>query len=230
MATDQQPRPATSLSRRRFVAGMGATGVIAALGAGAFEQFVPEGAEVVVPVSNGYLLVDPRKCSGCGNCAVACSIARHGVTHAARGYIQTHQDHFREYPNDLKMYPCRQCKNPNCVRVCPTGALHVDADEGTRIVDRDICIGCLRCTAACIQPIAAVHWVEGAVEKCDLCATSEHWKPAAGGADSHACVAVCPMDAIRFSKRIPDSDEAYEPIMRGASWETLGFRELEEQQ
>lgn len=218
----------SSLSRRRFVAGVGATGLFAALGYGAFEGFVPEGDTLAVQLSNGYILVDPRKCCGCGSCAVACSLARHGVADASSAYIQVFRDPFRAFPDDLVVYPCRQCKDPNCVNVCPTGAMHADAATGVRTVDADLCIGCLRCVAACVQPIAAVHWVKDAVAKCDLCAGSRNWDPAEGTADAHACVAVCPMRAITFSKRIPDSDEAYTPDLRTAAWVDLGFEEVEE--
>lgn len=35
---------------------------------------------------------------------------------------------------------CQQCENPPCVRVCPTGAAHIDPQTGVVTMDNDRCV------------------------------------------------------------------------------------------
>ena len=50
---------------------------------------------------------------------------------------------------------CQQCRNPPCVKVCPTHATWQEAD-GITVIDYDWCIGCRYCAAAC--PYWARHF------------------------------------------------------------------------
>jgi protein NrfC len=40
-----------------------------------------------------------------------------------------------------------------------------------------------------------------------------------------ACVEICPLGAIKFTKRIPvqEGDEGYHVNLRGKGWENLGY-------
>jgi protein NrfC len=63
--------------------------------------------------------------------------------------------------------------------------------------------------------------------KCDLCANAPyHWDDAGGGPDGkQACVALCPVGAIAFTKEIPvqEGDGGYSVNLRDESWAVLGF-------
>ena len=63
---------------------------------------------------------------------------------------------------------CQHCEDPECVKVCPTGASHKLAD-GTVQVDKEKCIGCKYCMMACPYGVRYLNEEEGVVEKCTLC-------------------------------------------------------------
>jgi protein NrfC len=188
-----------------------------------------------IPPADGYLLVDIAKCQGCATCMLACSLIHEGVESLSLSRIQVMQNSFAPFPDDLTIEQCRQCVEPACVRVCPTGALAADAGYGNvRIVDREKCIGCGLCFDACpYTPSRAFlapdddYAGEAKSRKCDLCANAPyHWDEAGGGPDGkQACVEVCPMGAIAFTREIPrqDGDGGYKVNLRDQNWASLGY-------
>ena len=112
-----------------------------------------------IPVSQGYLLVDLKRCAGCLNCMLACSLAHEGKVNLSRSRIQVLQNSFAHVPEDLTVAQCRQCLSPACLEACPTGALHLDAKQGNiRVIDAAKCIGCQSCVAACSFAPSRVAW------------------------------------------------------------------------
>lgn len=236
----------TTITRRDFIKVTGSVILIAGIGrcrplctpAEAASGPVPEtgyvlGSDGAIPPADGYLLVDIEKCQGCLSCMLACSLIHEGVQSLALSRIQVMQNPFEAFPHDLTIAQCRQCVDPACVTVCPTGALAADASQGNvRIVDADECIGCGRCFDACPFTPSRAFLVadDEAVEtsrKCDLCANAPyHWHAAGGGpAGKQACVAVCPVGAITFTHEIPeqDGDGGYNVNLRDDNWASLGY-------
>ena len=89
---------------------------------------------------------------------------------------------------------CQQCDDPQCLKACPTGALHVDPETGARVIDQDVCIGCQTCLNACIyaqggqgQSRIKYNAETNTCFKCDLC-----------GGDPQ-CVKYCPIGASQSS-------------------------------
>jgi len=188
-----------------------------------------------IPPSDGYLLVDIAKCQGCASCMLACSLIHEGVESLSLSRIQILQNSFEPFPDDLSIEQCRQCVDPPCVKECPTGALKADAEHGNvRFVDKEKCIGCGTCFEVCpYTPSRAVlasdpdFGGELKSRKCDLCANAPyHWDEAGGGPNGkQACVEVCPVGAIKFTKKIPrqKGDEGYQVDLQGPNWRRLGY-------
>lgn len=219
----------STVSRRAFLRtfGLTAAGVyVAAVVPGKF--LGTRDGMVALAAADGYLLVDTRKCQGCVSCMLACSLVHEGIESLSLSRIQILQNPLERFPDDIVLATCRQCTEPLCVKACPTEALHVDKAHGdVRTVDQRQCIGCMKCIEACPFTPSRMQWnFDGRhSQKCDLCThTPYHWDEKGGGAGGQqACVAVCPLNAISFSKEIPEQEgnAGYEVNLRGKDWAIL---------
>jgi Fe-S-cluster-containing dehydrogenase component len=128
-----------------------------------------------------------------------------------------------------QMYPvlCNHCKEPSCVKACPTGATQQD-DNGIVWVDQDKCVGCKSCLIACPYQVRTYYAKEkeyfpgqgftelekvkrklyplqtGVVLKCTFCrekiddAMKQGFKAGIDREATPACVNVCPTKARVF--------------------------------
>jgi protein NrfC len=88
------------------------TGTVA-LGAGVYPNLIwLDDAIAAIPASEGYLLVDTKKCQGCLSCMLACSLVHEGTENLSLARIQILQNSFAKFPDDLTMAQCRQCVEP----------------------------------------------------------------------------------------------------------------------
>lgn len=245
---DCQKGRGVGITRRDFIKVTGAIVIVA--GTGGCNSFTtgespapsskPETGQIPlpaggIPAADGYLLVDIKKCQGCASCMLACSLIHEGVESLSLSRIQVMQNSFESFPDDLTIEQCRQCVDPACVKACPAGALGADARHGNvRLVDPEACIGCGACFGACPYTpsrafLAADKAYDGVAKsrKCDLCANARyHWDDAGGGPDGkQACVELCPVGAIEFTKEIPkqEGDGGYKVDLRDGSWGSLGY-------
>jgi protein NrfC len=216
------------LSRRDFLK-IGSSS-LAALGIGALAGgWIDLGDGVVaLAASEGYLIVDTKKCAGCETCMMACSLAHEGRSNPSLSRIQIIQDNFETFPNDITINMCRQCPTAPCVQVCPTYANHVDKKNANiRLIDPEKCIGCQKCIEACPYTPSRVIWnyEDKHAQKCDLCLNTPHMKEKGGPNGKQACVSVCPMNAIKFTTEIPiqTGDAGYDVNLRTKEWSRLGF-------
>ena len=209
----------TNMNRRDFLKLSGTIIIVAGVG-----------SCIWIPVSGGYILVDTKKCQGCLSCMLACSLVHEGVENLSLSRIQVIQNSLEKWPDDLTIEQCRQCVNPVCVKACPEGALEANLAYGNiRMVDRTKCIGCEACVQACPHTPSRPVWhtEEKYAQTCDLCAnTPYHWDEVGGGLDGkQACVEVCPVGAIKFTKEVPAQigDAGYKVNLRSESWAKLGY-------
>jgi protein NrfC len=247
MAETEQKKPAESakrdgVSRRTFI-GTGAGLVVGGVAGGligskvltgdkfpnAPASFTELGAQKHVknllstlPASKGYLLVDHKKCAGCLNCMMACAMAHTGQPGLSLSRIQITQDIFERYPNDLQQHQCRQCVSPACVLNCPTEACHIDTTNGNvRVIDESKCIGCKTCISSCPQQPHRTIWnpATSKASKCDLCIDAPFLGEKGGPGGKQACIAVCPMQAIKFTDVTPDQtgNAGYDVNLRNAN-------------
>lgn len=160
------------------------------------------------------MVIDLKRCVGCNSCSVACKQANVTPPGVLRGKVICEE--VGKYPNTkLKFTPllCMHCDNPECVRVCPTGA-SFKHENGAVVIDQDKCIGCQFCIMAC--PYEARSFVkkvesyfpgkdktpyseamtskhqEGVVDKCDFCQERLNNKK------QPACVQTCAAGARIF--------------------------------
>jgi len=222
-----EPGEHKEVTRRQFITGVGGVGMGLALGGFLVKGFFLPEEVFAVPASEGYLLVDTKKCAGCETCMLMCSLVHEGVSNINLSRIQIIQNPFGKYPDDIAQQQCRQCPYPSCVDACPTGAMHVDTANGNiRTVDASKCIGCERCIEACpFTPSRALwNYEDKHAFKCDLCADTPYWNKEGGPGGVQACVQACPTKAITYTGELPvQSDVGYIVNLRNSHWATINF-------
>ncbi|QIZ77608.1 4Fe-4S dicluster domain-containing protein [Ferrimonas lipolytica] len=153
-----------------------------------------------------YVMVhDENKCIGCQACNVACRSENSTPDAVTRIQVRIEGPH-GHYPDLHFKYhrvSCQQCENAPCVEVCPTGAAYV-GDDGIISINKDKCVGCQYCIAACPYKVRFINPETRVPDKCDFC---KHSRLAEG--KQPACVSVCPTDALTFGDaNDPSSDVA----------------------
>jgi Fe-S-cluster-containing dehydrogenase component len=154
------------------------------------------------------IVTDLNRCVGCLACSVACKSANGVPVGSFWNKV------LRIGPNpktpgaqcpDVEMYflpvGCQHCFDPECVKVCPTGASQ-KMEDGTVQVDKSKCIGCQFCAMACPYNVRYLNADEGVIEKCTLC----EQKIAQG--ELPQCVAECGSRARYFG----DLDQGIENL------------------
>jgi Fe-S-cluster-containing dehydrogenase component len=95
------------------------------------------------------MVIDQQKCIGCCACNMSCNAENNlppGVV-----YRPVLKEEVGKYPNVGMIFtpkPCMHCDNPPCVPVCPVKATW-KREDGTVVIDYNICIGCRNCLEAC---------------------------------------------------------------------------------
>jgi len=136
------------------------------------------------------LVADPKKCTGCGMCEIACSIKQTGMSSPARSRIRiiTWGDSGRYIP-----VTCQQCEEAPCVAVCPQKALEHDEKLKRVAIDYDKCISCRMCVAVCPYGAMGFEPDKGRIFKCDQC----------GGKPE--CVRWCEPEALAYVDTVADN-------------------------
>ena len=148
-----------------------------------------------VPVQNEQLqrwvkVLDQSRCIGCHACTTACKSENEVPLGVTRTYVKSVETGtFPDVRRAFQVTRCNQCADAPCVTACPTQAMHRRPD-GIVDFDKEICIGCKACIAACPYDAIFINPDDHCAEKCNMCAhrLDVGLEP--------ACVTVCPTQAI----------------------------------
>ena len=146
------------------------------------------------------MLIDLKKCVGCHACAVACKEAHGTPPGITRSHVK--REFEGEYPDaTMHIVPmlCMHCENPPCVEACPTEGATYKREDGIVVVDKEKCIGCKYCMAACPYGVRIQIEKTGVIEKCRFCWDGE--KPG----NPPACVGTC-ISGARIFGDLDDPD------------------------
>ena len=121
------------------------------------------------------IVTDLNRCVGCLACMVACKAVNNVPVGSYWNKVLRIGPSLKEGGttwHDVEMYylpvQCQHCDDPECVRVCPTGASH-KLEDGTVQIDKSKCIGCQFCAMAGPYNVRYLNEQERVVEKCTLC-------------------------------------------------------------
>src|ERR1051326_1686058 len=135
-------------------------------------------------------VIDHTRCIGCHACTTACKSENVVPISVTRTYVK-HVDVgvFPQARRAHQVTRCNQCAHAPCVTACPTAAMFKRRD-GIVDFDKEICIGCKACMAACPYDAIFINPEDHSAEKCNFCAhrIDIGLEP--------ACVVVCPVEAI----------------------------------
>lgn len=150
-------------------------------------------------------VIDVDRCLGCQSCMVSCKL-QNGVPLGAYRNMVCSVGPMGQYP-DIQMYSlpvmCQHCENPDCVKVCPTEACHVDRTTGLVQIKKQDCIGCKCCIEACPYHLITFHYDQRVADKCNTCLASEQ-------SEMPACAKNCAGSAIYFG----DVDDPESPVAK----------------
>jgi phenylacetyl-CoA:acceptor oxidoreductase subunit 1 len=104
--------------------------------------------EKTTPDPHWGMVIDLRKCVGCGICAVACSRTNKVEANFWRRVVDCGVGEPPERERLCLPLSCMHCSKPPCLDVCPTKATFQRAD-GVVDIDSERCVGCGYCIVAC---------------------------------------------------------------------------------
>jgi Fe-S-cluster-containing dehydrogenase component/formate-dependent nitrite reductase membrane component NrfD len=135
-------------------------------------------------------VIDHTRCIGCHACTTACRSENEVPLSVTRTYVKSVDvGTFPQAHRAFQVTRCNQCEDAPCVAACPTSAMYRRAD-GIVDFDKEACIGCKACIAACPYDAIFINPEDHSAEKCNFCAhrLDVGLEP--------ACVVVCPVEAI----------------------------------
>lgn len=95
------------------------------------------------------MVIDLRRCFGCYACQMACKAEHYTPPSVFWGKVLKGEG--GRFPGTVRQalpVLCMQCKEPECMKVCPTKAT-TQRPDGVIMIDKGLCVGCRYCMVAC---------------------------------------------------------------------------------
>lgn len=204
-----------TITRRHFLKAASAGGAAAAV---AVATPIPAEARTnkLMPPKALGLLYDSTLCVGCKACVSACKQANAMPQEVStpEPLWDTPLDISGKTLNVIKVYQhgtnaekdretngfafvkksCLHCVDPSCVSACPVSAMTKDPETGIVSYNKDACIGCRYCVAACPFGVPRFQYDTATpqIQKCQLC------KHRIADGKFSACADVCPTGATLY--------------------------------
>jgi tetrathionate reductase subunit B len=156
------------------------------------------------------MVIDKERCVGCQSCTVACKSEWDVPNGNARTKVRNAgvRGIYPDFVTTFFVSQCNHCDHPTCVPACPSGATFQDSNGAVRI-NKELCIGCGSCVAACPFGARYISPVTDRVDKCDFCA------PRLEKGLAPACVATCPSNAKIFGDLEDRNSRVSDLVFRG---------------
>lgn len=118
------------------------------------------------------MVIDVDRCTGCGNCMVACAVENNVPPAQPRVTERTGTtwmrvaklDNGRSFPENRSVYlpvSCQQCDHHTpCQSVCPQNAVEYDKESGIVAQIPVRCFGCRYCMTACPYHARYYNWFD----------------------------------------------------------------------
>lgn len=155
-------------------------------------------------------LFDQARCVGCSACSVACKVKNDlpvGLNFRKVEVFEVEKD--GRFVEVFLTHACMHCKDPQCLKVCPTSA-YTKRDDGIVLHDKDRCVGCGYCIYACPYQAISFDARTKKVAKCDMCVDLQD------KGELPACVSGCPVQ-VHFIGELNELDKS------GATNKGVGF-------
>lgn len=129
------------------------------------------------------LIVNPRRCTGCGQCISVCSAVKTGLFWPKMARLVIHTNSRKGFSTPIV---CLQCEEDAwCQNACKFEAIARNMTTGAITIDSEACTGCKMCVAACPYDVIGFDESQNVAIKCDLCEGEPH------------CVEACYSKAIK---------------------------------
>ncbi|MDY6792350.1 MAG: 4Fe-4S dicluster domain-containing protein [Thermodesulfobacteriota bacterium] len=134
-------------------------------------------------MTSRVLVADLKKCTGCKQCELACSLKQTGVINPVKSCI-----HIIDWNHEGIFLPvfCQQCEDAPCMAVCPKDAIYRDIKLERMVINYDLCVACRMCVFTCPFGALGFDQEKAKVLKCDLCDGDPQ------------CVKFCDTDALSY--------------------------------
>lgn len=130
------------------------------------------------------MIIDLRKCVGCGACALACktenntALRRDGQTHNWADFLHETTGTFPDTKFRTIPVLCNHCSDAPCVEACPVEPKAMfKTPEGITMHNDERCIGCRACQEACPYSMDEVK-KDGASGEYSVISYNEEGEPA----------------------------------------------------